>query len=65
MEIIHPPGGYFQRKERDKSPFVTGDFWLGQGTLSQAGITQSFLLFGSHPCFSVGTSFQAGFSLNP
>jgi hypothetical protein len=22
MENIHPPGGYFQRKEREKSPFI-------------------------------------------
>jgi len=38
MEMIHPPGGYFQRKERGKSPFVGGDVWLGQGAFGQFGL---------------------------
>jgi hypothetical protein len=65
MEIIHPPGGYFQRKEREKSPFIVGNVWLGHGALGQVWITRSFLLLGSHPCFRWAPPFQAGCGLNP
>ena len=65
MEIIHPPGGCFQRKEREKSPFVGGDVWLGHGAFGQVWVTRSFLLCGSHPCFRWGPPSQAGCGLTP
>jgi len=65
MEIIHPPGGCFQRKEREKSPFVGGDVWLGHGAFGQVWVTRSFLLCGSHPCFRLAPPFQAGCGLTP
>jgi hypothetical protein len=57
MEIIHPPGGYFQRKEWEKSPSKEGK------RLAQAGGLQPGLDYPVLPpmrfssMFSVGTSF--------
>jgi hypothetical protein len=64
MEIIHPPGGYFGRKEREKSPFVGTDDWLGQKSLRPDRFSRSFLLCGSHPCDRWAPPFQAGYGLN-
>jgi len=65
MEVIHPPGGYFQRKERENSPFVGRDVWLGLAAFSQVWFTRSFLLHGYHPYFRIEPPSQAGCGLNP